>query len=118
MCSVVTAVSKEVLSGTDGVVISCKVTGITKTARVKWVNSDNIDVKSTTGHTVDEGTENGGTQRTNLTVASGQTTADADYTCQITPASPDDTTLISKTVSLNIFSKFNIFRDVCYPKSQ
>ena len=103
-----TAGNKEVLSGTDGVVISCKVTGITTTAEVKWVNSDDIDVTTLTGYTVVEGTESGGTQKTTLTVAKEQTTADADYTCQITPASPDDTTLISETASLNIFSKFGL----------
>ena len=103
------AESKEVLSGTDGVVISCKVTGITKTAEVKWVNSDNTDVKGTNGYTVAEGAESGGEQTTTLTVAKEQTTADAKYTCQITPASPDSTTVISKDVSLNIFSKFGLF---------
>ncbi len=109
MCSAVTAVSKEVLSGTDAVEISCEVTGLSKTAAVKWVNKDNADVKGTSGFTVVEGTESGGTQKTTLTVAKEQTTADAKYTCQITPASPDSTTVISKDVSLNIFSKFGLF---------
>ena len=108
MCSAVTAASKEVLSGTDAVEISCEATGLTKTAGVKWVNKNNADLKGTTGFTVVEGTESGGTQKTTLTVAKEQTTADADYTCQITPASPDDTTLISETASLNIFSKFGL----------
>ena len=109
MCSAVTAVSKEVLSGTDSVEISCEATGLTKTAGVKWVNKDSADVKGTTGFDVVEGTESGGKQKTTLTVASAQTTADAKYTCQITPASPDDTTQIDTIASLNIFSKYGDF---------
>jgi hypothetical protein len=103
----VTAANKVVISGTDAVVIFCKVTGLTKTASVKWEKSDGTAVKGTTGFTVVEGQFDSGTQITNLTVAKAHTTADADYKCIITPAAPDDTTVIITTVSLNVFSKFN-----------
>jgi hypothetical protein len=102
----VTAGNKEVLSGTDAVVISCKVTGLTNTASVKWEKSEGTAVKGTTGYTVVEGQLDIGTQTTTLTVAKAHTTADADYKCKITPAAPDDTTVIITTVSLNVFSKF------------
>ena len=104
-----TAGSKEILSGTDSVVISCKVTGLTKTARVKWENSGGTDVKDLADYTVAEGQFNGGTQTTPLTVAKAQTTADSNYNCVITPASPDDTTVITTTVNLNVFSKFDFY---------
>ena len=113
LCSGVTAASKEVLSGTDAVVISCEVTGLTKKASVQWVNSDDDDVTTLTTATyvVEQGElSDAGTQTTTLTVPSGPTTADKDYTCQITPASPDDIAPISKTASLNIFSKLGVFK--------
>jgi hypothetical protein len=83
------------------------VTGLTKTASVKWEKSDGTAVKDTTGYTVVEGLLASGTQTTTLTVGKAQTTADADYKCIITPAAPDDTTVITTTVSLNVFSKFD-----------
>jgi hypothetical protein len=103
----VTAGNTEVLSGTDAVQISCKVTGLTKMASViKWEKSDGTVVEGTNGYTVVEGQFDSGTQTTTLTVAKAHTTADADYKCIITPAAPDDTTVITTTVSLNVFSKF------------
>ena len=102
-----TAGNKEVLSGTDKVVISCKVTGLTvKPQTVQWKNSGGTDVKGTAGYTVDEGKFESGSQTTTLTVATAQTANDADYNCLITPASPDDTTVITTPVKLNVFSKF------------
>jgi hypothetical protein len=106
--SVVTAIgNQEVLYGTDLVLLSCKVTGLTKTASVKWEKSDGAAVTDTTGYTVVEGQLASGTQTTTLTIGKAQTTADADYKCLITLAVPDDTTVITETVSLNVFSKFD-----------
>jgi hypothetical protein len=103
----VTAGKKEVVSGTDAVVISCKVTGLTvKLQTVQWKNSDGTDVKDTTGYTVDEGQYESGSQTTTLTVATARTTNDADYYCLITPTSPDATIEITTVVKLNVFSKF------------
>jgi hypothetical protein len=103
----VTAGNKEVISGTDAVVVSCKVTGLTKTSYVTWEKSDGAAVKGTTGFTVVEGQFDSGTQTATLTVAEAHTTADADYKCIITPAAPDDTTVIITTASLNVFSKLD-----------
>ena len=105
--AVVTTGNKEVLSGTDAVMISCKVTGLTvKPQTVQWKNSDGTDVKDTTGYVVTEGQYESGSQTTTLTVATSRTTNDADYNCLITPTSPDDTTVITTLVKLNVFSKF------------
>jgi hypothetical protein len=103
----VTAGNKEVLSGTDAVVISCLVTGLTrKLQAVLWKNSDGTDVKDLGDYTIAEGQFDGFDQITTVTVAKTQTTADADYKCLITPTAPDDTTVIITTVSLKVFSKF------------
>jgi hypothetical protein len=104
----VTAGNTEVLSGTDAVQISCKVTGLTKIASViKWEKSDGTAVEGANGYTVVEGQFDSGTQTTTLTVAKTQTTAEADYKCIITPTAPDDTAVVITTVSLNVFSKFD-----------
>ena len=107
----VTAVNKEVLSGTNQVVISCQVTGITaQLGTVRWTNSDGTDVTDasiSSSYTVVDGTlQNGNSQTTTLTVASAQTTADKTYTCLVTPASPDDATEVSTSVALDVYSKF------------
>ena len=102
-----TAGNKEVLSGTDAVMISCKVTGLNvQLQTVQWKNSGGTDVKDTTGYTVDKGKYESGSQTTTLTVGTAQTANDADYKCLITPTSPDDTTVITTPVKLNVFSKF------------
>ena len=113
--SVVTAVNKEVLSGTDAVEISCEVTGLTAALKtVKWTNSGGTDVTTLTessSYTVNAGTlEGGNSQTTTLTVAAAQTTADANYNCVITPASQDDETEVSTSVALNIYSKSDMLR--------
>ncbi|KAL5251009.1 hypothetical protein ACHWQZ_G016668 [Mnemiopsis leidyi] len=105
----VTAGNKEVLSGTDQVVISCQVTGITvQLETVKWTNSDGTDVTDasiSSSYTVVDGTfQNGNSQTTTLTVSSAQTTADKTYTCLVTPASPDDATIVKKSVALNVYT--------------
>ena len=108
--SVVTAVNKEVLSGTDAVVISCQVTGITaELGTVKWTNSNGDDVTTSadaSSYTVTDGSlESGNSQTTTLTVAAAKTTSDATYSCLITPKSPDDATEVSTSVTLNTYSK-------------
>ena len=108
--SVVTAVNQEVLSGTDAVVISCQVTGLTVAlGTVKWTDSTGDDVTTLatkSSYTVNEGTLQGGkSQTTTLTVASAQTGSDATYSCLITPGSPDDTTEVSTSVALKVYSK-------------
>ena len=106
----VTAVNKEVLSGTDAVVISCQVTGITtELGTVKWTNSDGNDVTTiadAASYTVTDGTLVGGnSQTTTLTVKAAQTTGDRNYNCLITPAAQDDATEVSTSVALNTYSK-------------
>ena len=108
--SVVTAVNQEVLSGTDAVVISCQVTGLTVAlGTVKWTDSNGNDVTTLatkSSYTVNDGTLQGdNSQTTTLTVASAQTGSDATYSCLITPGSPDDTTEVSKSVTLKVYSK-------------
>ena len=108
--SVVTAVNQEVQSGTDAVVISCQVTGLTVAlGNVKWTDSNGNDVTTLatkSSYTVNDGTLQGdNSQTTTLTVASAQTGSDATYSCLITPGSPDDATEVSKSVALNTYSK-------------
>ena len=108
--SVVTAVNQEVLSGTDAVVISCQVTGLTVAlGNVKWTDSNGNDVTTLatkSSYTVNDGTLQGdNSQTTTLTVASAQTGSDATYSCLIIPGSPDDATEVSKSVALNTYSK-------------
>ena len=105
-----TAVNQEVLSGTDAVVISCQVTGLTVAlGTVKWTDSNGNDVTTLatkSSYTVNDGTFQGdNSQTTTLTVASAQTGSDATYSCLITPGSPDDTTEVSKSVALKVYSK-------------
>lgn len=106
--SVITAVNKEVLSGSDAVIIECQVTGLTAQLKeVKWKKSDGTDVTSgVTGYTASPGSYSGGSQTTTMTVASAQTTADSTYKCHITPATQDDATEVITDVKLNVFSKF------------
>ena len=106
----VTAVNKEVLSGTDQVVISCQVTGITAAlGTVKWTDPNGKDVTTldtASSYTIVDGTlQNGNSQTTTLTVASDQTIADKTYNCVLTPASPDDATEVGTNVSLDVYSK-------------
>ncbi|KAL5255598.1 hypothetical protein ACHWQZ_G010986 [Mnemiopsis leidyi] len=106
---VVTAVNKEVLSGTDQVVISCQVTGITAAlGTVKWTDPNGKDVTTldtVSSYKVDDGTlQNGNSQTTTLTVASDQTIADKTYNCVLTPASPDDATEVGTNVSLDVYT--------------
>ena len=113
-----TAVNQEVLSGTDAVVISCQVTGLTVAlGTVKWTDSTGDDVTTLatkSSYTVNEGTLQGGkSQTTTLTVASAQTSSDATYSCLITPGSPDDTIEVSKSVTLNTYSKSDLMGFNC-----
>ena len=108
------AVNQEVLSGTDAVVISCQVTGLTVAlGTVKWTDSNGNDVTTLatkSSYTVNDGTLQGNKpQTTTLTVASAQTSSDATYSCLVTPGSPDDTTEVSKSVTLKVYSKSNVF---------
>ena len=101
----VTAVNKEVLTGTPAE-ISCKVTGLTAALKtVKWLRSDGTDVADgVKGYTSNGGIFDDGSQTTTLTVAGEVNTADMTYNCIITPSSQDDATEVSTAVTLNIFS--------------
>ena len=105
----VTAGNKEVLSGTDAVEISCKVTGLTKQLQtIKWMNSGGTEVSNgKAGYTSILGQFDSGSQTTTLTVASALNSVDSTYSCVITPAAPDDATEVSTPVKLNVFSEFN-----------
>ena len=105
--SVLTAGNKEVLSGTDAVLISCQVTGLTTQLQtVKWTNSGGAEVSNgVAGYTFVPGLYNSGSQTTTLTVASAQNSADSTYNCFITPADQDDATEVSTPVELKVFSK-------------
>ena len=102
-----TAGNKEVLSGTDAVLISCKVTGLTKQLQtVKWTTSGGKEVSNgTTDYTFVPGQYDNGSQTTTLTVAKAHNNADSTYNCLITPAAEDDATEVSTQVKLNVFSK-------------
>ena len=102
----VTSGNKEVLSGTDPVEISCKVTGLTaKLQTVKWTNSGGTDVSNgVTGYTFDAGNFGSGSQTTTLTVAGNQNRDDSTYNCLITPVDQDDATEVSTPVKLTVFS--------------
>ena len=101
----VTAVNKEVLTGTTAE-ISCKVTGLTVALQtVKWEKSDGTDVKSDLHYICNNGIFGEGSQTTTLTVAGEVNTVDSTYNCLIIPATKDDATEISTEVKLNIFSK-------------
>ena len=117
--SVVTAVNKEVLSGTNDVVISCQVTGITaQLGTVKWTNSDGNDVTTisdSSSYTVTDGSlEGGNSQTTTLTVKAAQTTGDRNYNCLVTPAAQDDATEVSTSVVLNTYSKSDMPKSELY----
>ena len=109
--SVVTAGNKEVLVGTDAVVISCQVTGLTvPLGTVKWTDSNGNDIKTFatygSSYVIDDGTLLGdNSQTTTLTVLSPETSSDATYICLITPGFPDDAAELSKSVALNTYSK-------------
>ena len=102
----VTAVNKEVLSGTTAE-ISCNVTGLTAALQtVKWEKSDGTDVTSDlSGYTFKAGIFDDGSQTTTLTVAGELNTVDSTYNCLITPATQDNATKVSTEVTLDIFSK-------------
>ena len=104
------AANREVKSGTDAVVIGCTVTGITaQLGTVKWTNSVGTDVfisADAASLTVTDGSFDGSnSQTTILTVAAEITTADATYSCLITPAAQDDATEVSTSVALKVYSK-------------
>ena len=103
----VTAVNKEVLTGTTAE-ISCKVTSLTAALKtVKWEKSDGTDVTSgARGYTSNDGIFDDGSQTTTLTVAGEVNTVDSTYNCLITPSNQDDATEVSTAVTLNIFSEF------------
>ena len=104
----VTAVNKEVLSGTAAE-ISCKVTGLTAALQtVKWEKSEGTDVTSgVSGYTSNDGIFDDGSQTTTLTVASEVNTVGSTYNCLITPSTQDDATEVSTAATLNIFSMYS-----------
>ena len=103
----VTAVNKEVLTGTTAK-ISCNVTGLTAALKtVKWEKSDGTDVTNGfPGYTSNDGVYDHGSQTTTLTVDGELNSADSTYNCLITPSNQDDATEVSTAVTLSVFSKF------------
>ena len=104
--SVVTAGNQEVKTGTNDVVISCKVSGLTvQLGSVIWQSSTGTPLDGS-GYTKNDGSLQGdNTQTTTLTVASAQVNSDSTYSCLVTPGSQDDPTEVSQSVVLNIYSK-------------
>ena len=102
----VTAVNKEVLTGTTAE-ISCKVWGLTAALQtVKWEKSDGTDVTSgVPGYTSKAGIFEDDSQTMTLAVAGELNTVDSTYKCLITPSTEDDATEVSTEVTLDIFSK-------------
>ena len=102
----VTAVNKEVLTGTTAE-ISCNITGLKAALKtVIWEKSDGTDVTSgVPGYTSNDGTFDNDSQTTTLTIAGELNTVDSTYKCLITPSTQDDATEVSTAVTLNIFSK-------------
>ena len=95
--------------GTDDVVISCQVTGITATlGTVKWTfgGTEVADLTDPGDYSINTGSlVNSNSQTTTLTVKAAKTTADRNYSCLITPAAQDDATEVSTVVALNVYSK-------------
>ena len=98
----VTGSNREVLSGTDGVEISCTITGLALPVKSVTWKKDDIDVTSLTGYDVDQGTLVADTQTTTLTVAKDQINVDSAYKCLFQLITDQFHHAI---VSLNIFSK-------------
>ena len=98
--------NKEVLSGTEGVEISCIVSGLLAALKtVNWKNSDDAVVKTLSGYVIHNGTFEGDTQTTSLKVPGDQISADSTYTCHITTSNEDVKTA---NVNLNIFSEYRV----------
>ena len=101
-----TAVNKEQLAGTEGV-ISCRVTGLTRRLdSVKWTTSNNEAIVSgQEGYTVVPGSLEVDTQTTTLTVPADKNNNDATYNCVAYLLGSNDMTSV---VNLKTFSKFAI----------
>ncbi len=107
----VTPGNKEIGSGELGT-ISCTVTGLTVAlGTVQWKDSTGTDVTTLaaddgkTDFTKNDGTFEAPSQTVSLTVPKDRTSADAFYTCVITPGEGDDATAVETTVALDVFSK-------------
>ena len=105
----VTAVGQEQLKGTLAK-ISCTVSGLTTALNdVKWTKSDNSPITSgTDDFVIEDGSLDGNSQTTILTVPAAANTVDTTYNCIIT-SNEHDKTDDSTPVSLNVFSKFSSF---------
>ena len=100
----VTPSNREVLSGTEGVEISCIVSGLLAAlTTVTWKNSDDTDVGTLADYVINDGKFEGDSQTTTLTVPGDQINVDSTYTCHITTSNEDVETA---SVNLNIFSKY------------
>ena len=100
----VTPSNKEVLSGTEGVEISCIVSGLLAALKtVNWKNSADTDVKSLSGYVINDGKFEGDTQTTTVTVPGDQINVDSTYTCHITTSND---AVETASVNLNIFSEY------------
>ena len=94
--------NKEEISGT-AVTLSCVITDITELAAVVWSKSDVADLSSESGYTVVQGTYGSNTQTTTLALTTAVNTADATYTCKVTP---DGGTEGQITMESNVFGKY------------
>ena len=101
-----TAVGQEQLKGTEAK-ISCTVSGLTTALnKVKWTNSGNTPIESgTADFVIEDGSLDGNSQTTILTVPAAANTVDTTYNCLIT-SDEHDKTDDSTAVSLKVFSKF------------
>ena len=102
--SVLTGGNEEEISGT-AVTLSCVITDITELAAVVWSKSDVADLSSESGYTVVQGTYGSNTQTTTLALTTAVNTADATYTCKVTP---DGGTEGQITMESNVFGKYTL----------
>ena len=94
--------NKEEISGT-AVTLSCVITDITERAAVVWSKGDVADLSSESGYTVEQGTYGSNTQTTTIALTAAVNTADATYTCKVTP---DGGTEGQITMESNVFGKY------------
>ena len=94
--------NEEKISGT-AVTLSCVITDITEIAAVVWSKSDVADLSSESGYTVVQGTYGSNTQTTTLALTTAVNTADATYTCSVTPDSGTEGQI---TMDSNVFGKY------------
>ena len=97
----VEAVSKEVIQNTEAI-ISCKISGITKTMSIKWSGFTAGDNFVPAPGSYDTSTNS---QTGTLTIRSAAVNTDKTFTCSISSVINEDSTLHSLDVHLNVYGK-------------